>query len=82
MNLFMQSLVPHAEGGLVVVVTVELGHAQHGLGENGQKAHCFHKGVVLDQKVHEEAPNEDKAHCAFQVRLEIGPLPKIVWIKI
>ena len=73
---------PHAVGGLVLGVPVELRHSEHGLGEDGGEPDSLDEGVELVEEVHEDAAHHRQAHDALHVRLEVAPLPKVPHFKV
>ena len=67
----------HADRGSVLVVPVQLRHAQAGLDQQRQQTDALHEVPVLDKQVHRYAGDQRDGRRALEVGDEVGPLPEV-----
>lgn len=80
-NLLRKTL-PHALRGAVAVVSTQLRHTQHGLGQHSQEAQRLHKQRRVDGQVGDIACHTCEGQDTLHVVCKAAPVPEMVRVKV
>lgn len=74
--------LPHALRGAVAVVSIQLRHTQHGLGQHSQEAQRLHKQRRVDGQVSDIACHACEGQDTLHVVCKAAPVPEMVRVKV
>lgn len=74
--------LPHALRGAVAVVSIQLRHTQHSLGQHSQEAQRLHKQCRVDGQVGDIACHACEGQDTLHVVCKTAPVPEMVRVKV